>query len=226
MKLQNETEGAHGRWYNDACGTAFGMELLGERWSALVLRELMFGGLRFSDLRANLPGLSAKVLTERLERLEAVGAVRRVETPPPAPARLYELTEWGLAARPVIMELGRWAAQSAAHDPTLPLSPVSFMLSLQTMGNAGRVARWTEPVGFRFPNIAFVARGGEPLLAVERAEPRGCAAVLIAPAAPPLAAHFYGNMPLTDVGVSLEGSAQVAADFAAMFALPPKIGPA
>jgi len=81
MKLQKETEprrpdaDVHGRWYNDACGTAFGMELVGERWSLLIVRELMFGALRFSALRANLPGISAKVLTERLEKLEGAGVL-------------------------------------------------------------------------------------------------------------------------------------------------------
>ena len=75
MKLQKETrsvERLHGRWYNDACGTAFGLELLGERWALLIVRELMFGPRRFSDLRAGLPGISAKSLTERLD-----GLVRR-----------------------------------------------------------------------------------------------------------------------------------------------------
>ena len=78
MKLQKETkEGriAHGRWYDDACGTAFALELVGERWSLLIVRELMLGGRRFTDLRGSLPGISAKVLTERLSR--SWGAGRR-----------------------------------------------------------------------------------------------------------------------------------------------------
>ena len=68
MKLQKETE-SHGKWYQDACGTAFAMEIIGERWALLIIRELMLGGRRFSDLRASLPGISAKVLTERLTGL-------------------------------------------------------------------------------------------------------------------------------------------------------------
>ena len=68
MELQKETKQGkrHGKWYDDACGTAFALELVGERWSLLIVRELMFGGRRFSDLRAGLPGISAKVLSERL----------------------------------------------------------------------------------------------------------------------------------------------------------------
>ena len=136
MKLLNNTkstESIHGRWYADACGTAFGMELLGERWSLLIVRELMFGPRRFSDIRRNLPGLSAKVLTERLAGLEATGVIVRESANDPAPVQLYGLTDWGYAAEPIIQEIGRWAAASPLHDPTLPLSPASFMLSLRTM---------------------------------------------------------------------------------------------
>ena len=123
----------HGKWYGDACGTAFAMELVGERWSMLIIRELMLGGRRFSDLRGSLPGISAKVLTERLAGLEQAGVLTRRKLPPPAATQVYELTQWGYLAEPAIQELGRWAARSPAHDPTLPLSPVGFMLSLRTM---------------------------------------------------------------------------------------------
>src|SRR5688572_1712143 len=98
MKLQKETESLkepHGKWYADACGTAFAMELVGERWSILIIRELMLGGRRFSDLRASLPGISAKVLSERLGGLEQAGVLVRRKLPPPAATQVYELTEWG-----------------------------------------------------------------------------------------------------------------------------------
>ena len=114
---KSSRRGRHGKWYDDACGTAFAMELIGERWALLIVRELMFGGRRFSDIRASLPGLSAKVLTERLEALEQAGIVARVRLPPPASAQLYELTELGLAADEAIMALGRWAARSRPMIP-------------------------------------------------------------------------------------------------------------
>ncbi len=132
MKLQKETESLdkHGKWYQDACGTAFAMEIVGERWSILIIRELMLGGRRFSDLRASLPGISAKVLTERLGGLEQQGVLIRRKLPPPAATQVYELTSWGYLAEPAIQELGRWAARSPEHNLQLPLSPVSFMLEL------------------------------------------------------------------------------------------------
>ncbi len=105
MKLQKETN-AHGKWYDDACGTAFALELIGERWALLIIRELMFGGRRFSDLRGGLPSISAKVLTERLEGLERAGIVQRRQLPPPAAAQVYELTKWGYGAEESIQALG------------------------------------------------------------------------------------------------------------------------
>src|SRR5215217_7328563 len=126
------------RRYDDACGTAHGLELIGERWALLVLRELMLGARRFSDLRSDLPGISANVLTQRLSELEVRGLVRRRKLPPPASVQVYEATEWGLEAEAVIGALGRWAARSPLHDPTLPLSAVSIMLSFTNMLDATR----------------------------------------------------------------------------------------
>jgi DNA-binding HxlR family transcriptional regulator len=80
------------------------LELVGERWSLLIVRELMFGGRRFSDLRGGLPGISAKVLTERLEGLEQAGIVQRRQLPPPASVQVYELTKWGYSAETAIKE--------------------------------------------------------------------------------------------------------------------------
>ncbi|MFK4003803.1 winged helix-turn-helix transcriptional regulator [Qipengyuania sp. NPDC077563] len=230
MKLQKETRGrsksdvaGHGRWYGDACGTAFGMELVGERWSLLVVRELMFGARRFSDLRASLPGISAKVLTERLETLEAAGVLAKRKLPPPHSAQVYELTRWGYAAEPMIQEIGRWAAMSPQHDPTLPLSPVSFLLSLRTMFDPARAQGQSMRIGFRFPDAEFVAELNHGTLPVARAAPERCDAIFTAPAAPALAAMFYGGVRADEVGVTMEGNADAAQRFIDIFELPEKI---
>src|SRR3712207_9556825 len=96
----------------------------------------MLGPKRFSDLRSDLPGISANVLTQRLEGLEAAGVLVRRKLPPPASAQVYELTEWGYESEPIFQALGRWAARSPQHDPNLPFSAASFLLSLRKIGRA------------------------------------------------------------------------------------------
>ncbi|MBA3577769.1 MAG: helix-turn-helix transcriptional regulator, partial [Sphingomonas sp.] len=101
MTLQKITiprKGEARRGYGDACGTAHALELIGERWALLVLRELMLGPRRFTELKAELPGISANVLTQRLAELEERGLVRRTRLPPPASVQVYEATRWGLEA--------------------------------------------------------------------------------------------------------------------------------
>ena len=109
------------------------MDLIGERWSMPLIRELLLGPRRFSDLKTSLNGISANVLTQRLEGLEAAGVLIRRRLPPPAAVQVYELTPWGYESAPIFQALGRWAVRSPYHDATRPFSPVSLMLSLRTM---------------------------------------------------------------------------------------------
>lgn len=231
MKLLKETvssDALHGRWYNDACGTAFGMELIGERWALLIVRELMLGGRRFNDLRASLPGISAKVLTERLEKLEHAGVLVRRKLPPPASVQIYELTEWGYLAEPLIQEIGRWAARSSEHNPQLPLSPVSFMLSLRTMIDHEAAQKLDATIGFTVAGDSFLAelRGGT--MPVRRADEQERADVWFgADEALPLLRVFYGKQPLAEAqgggGVRIEGDRTVAQRFVGLFSLPEKV---
>src|SRR3954447_5971899 len=144
------------RTYEDACGAAHALDLVGERWALLVMRELMLGPKRFSDLRASLPGISANVLTQRLESLEAIGVLKRRKLPPPASVQVYELTPWGYESEPIFQALGRWAARSPSHDPTLPLSAVSLMLSFRTMFDPTRARGLSARIGFRIGEESFV----------------------------------------------------------------------
>lgn len=109
------------------------MDLIGERWSMPLIRELLLGPRRFSDLKTSLNGISANVLTQRLEGLELAGVLVRRKLPPPASVQVYELTPWGYESAPIFQALGRWAVRSPHHDPSRPFSPVSLMLSLRTM---------------------------------------------------------------------------------------------
>jgi DNA-binding HxlR family transcriptional regulator len=231
MKSQEVTNAVerqvHGRWYDDACGMAFAMELVGERWTLLIVRELMLGPLRFSDIKAALPGLSAKVLTERLAGMEAFGILRRRKLPPPTPTQLLELTEWGLALEPSIQVLGRWAAMSPAHNPQLPMTPVAFMLSLRTMLDDAAARTLEVRAGFTVAGDSFVADLADGLMPVSRA-PEGEGEIgFAAGAALPLLRVFYGKQPLEQAeqaGVVIRGDRDLARRFVALFALPAKVG--
>lgn len=222
MKLEKVTKhqkAEQKRRYDDACGLAHALDLIGERWGMLVLRELAFGPRRFSELKTDLPGISANVLSQRLAELERRGIVRKTRLPPPASAQVYEATDWGLEAAPLIARLGRWAARSRLHDPTLPISHVSIMMSLQTMLEPERAAGMAAKLGFRLGETSYVATLHDGQLEVERREIEGCETVFTAAPAQ-LAAVIYGGAPLETIGV--EGDIALARRFTTLFPLPPK----
>jgi DNA-binding HxlR family transcriptional regulator len=97
--------------YDQACPVARAAEIVGERWTLLIVRELLCGPKRFADLRRHLPGLSSSVLASRMEQLQERGIVARNESPPPQPASLFELTELGRALGPTLREMARWGVR-------------------------------------------------------------------------------------------------------------------
>ncbi len=107
-----------GRRYNQYCGVARALDQVGERWSLLIVRDLLDGPQRYSDLQHRLVGIPSDMLATRLRHLEAVGIVRRSVLPPPAGSRVYELTDRGRALEPTIVELARWGAELLG-EPTL-----------------------------------------------------------------------------------------------------------
>jgi DNA-binding HxlR family transcriptional regulator len=119
------------RTYRDRCGIARALDAVGDRWALLVVRELLLGPKRFTDLRAGLPRVSPDVLAQRLRELEAAGVLRRDTLPPPAASHVYVLTERGRDLRTVILELGRWGSGEPANDG--PLGPDAAVIALMTM---------------------------------------------------------------------------------------------
>ena len=223
MSLQKITESRRSeekRRYDDACGLAHALELIGERWAVLVLRELMFGARRFSELRVDLPGISANVLTQRLAELEQRGLVRKTRLPPPASVQVYEATEWGLEAAPVLRSLGKWAVRSMCHDPSRPVSHVSIMMSMQTMFDAERAGDLQGRFGFRFGETSYVAeiRGGT--FDARRGE-IGEVDVLFTAAPGEIAGVLYGGAPLETIEV--KGDMGRARRFITLFPLPEKV---
>ena len=219
-KVTEERQADAKRSYDDACGTAHALDLIGERWSLLVLRELMLGPRRFSELKADLPGISANVLAQRLVELEQRGLVRKARLPPPASVQVYEATDWGLEAEPIVQALGRWAARSPRHDPTLPISGVSILLSFRTMIDRDKARGIDARIGFRFGQSGYVASLHDGEITVERGLSDGCDVTFTA-APTALAAVVYGGAPLDSVEV--EGDMALAKRFTTLFPLPPKV---
>ena len=230
MELEKITDSRNSpskRRYDDACGTAHALDLIGERWSLLVMRELMLGPKRFSDIRADLPGISANTLTQRLEGLEQAGIVVRSQLPPPASGQVYELTEWGYQSKPIMGALGRWATRSPSHDPTQHFSAVSLILSFQAMGQPGLPKDIDASIGFRLGRESYRVRIRDGAIDAARGEADG--ADLIFTGAPrTIAAAVYGGVPLAALeaegALGIEGDRALAERFVTLFPLPPKAG--
>lgn len=231
MKLEKVTKAAQSgekRWYEDACGTALALEFVGERWSLLIMRELMFGPRRFGEIKANLPGVSANILTQRLAGLEAAGVLIRRKLPTSGSVQVFELTRWGYEAWPIMAAMGRWATRSASHDPTLFFSPASAMMSLRTMFDRERAGALRMTIAFRFPTDSFVAAVADGAIDIHRGE-TPLADVIFTGETGTLAAAVYGKVPFADLEASglltLAGDRALAARFVDLFHLPEKIAP-
>lgn len=224
-KITELREAARKRSYEDACAAAHALDLVGERWALLVMRELMLGPKRFSDLRATLPGISANVLTQRLEGLEAASIVIRRELPPPAASRVYELTEWGYEAEPIFQALGRWAARSPLHDPTLAFSTNSLIMSLRTMFNSLAAEGFSARIRLRMGFEAFLVVIDKGDMTITPAGEHGVDAILLGDARS-IAAVIYGGVPLEALeaagALKVSGDRGVLARFFSLFPLPPK----
>lgn len=216
---------AEKRQYDDACATAHALDLVGDRWALLVVRELLFGPKRFTDLRRDLPGISTNVLTQRLEGLAAAAILVQRKLPPPASAWVYELTEWGYASEPVFQALGRWGAMSPFHDPARPISANSLLLSFRTMIDAERTLGLEARIGFRFGEEAFRAELSGGAIQIARG-PAHEADLSFTGTPRSLAAAVYGGVPLDEIIAS--GALQIAGDralaerFVQLFPLPAK----
>ena len=146
------------RTYGDRCGVARALDVVGERWALLIVRELLLGPKRFTDLRAGLPNLSPDVLAQRLRELEASEVVRRRTLAPPAGSRVYELADRGRKLEPVVLALGRWGS-AAPFPPTEPwIGADSVMIALKTLFDRDAAVGMTASYGLRLGGQSFRAR--------------------------------------------------------------------
>jgi DNA-binding HxlR family transcriptional regulator len=151
------------RTYGDGCGIAHALDLVGERWALLVIRELLLGPKRFKDLRAGLPSASTNVLSQRLRELEDAAIIRRRTLPPPAGSSVYELTERGRELKPIVISLGTWAVRSPSFPEGAPVGTDSVIIALGTFFDADAAGDLSAVYELRFGDDTFHAAidGGE-----------------------------------------------------------------
>jgi DNA-binding HxlR family transcriptional regulator len=211
------------RTYADGCAAAHALDLVGERWALLVVRELLLGPKRFTDLRLGLPHASPNVLAQRLRDLGAAGVVRRGKLPPPAASRIYELTEWGQDLEPVIIALGKWGVRSPSKPPDAELGVDSLILSFRTMFDPERAAGFDATYEFRLGEACFRAEIAEGQLEIERGTAEAPDATVEAEAGT-LAALVYDDLELDDAlssgDLRIEGDGEAVERFLTLFPLP------
>lgn len=206
---------------------AHGLELVGERWAMLVVRELMLGAKRFGDIKDGLPGISANVLSHRLDELERAGLVTRRKLPKPASVWVYDLTDWARELEPVMQRFGRWAARDPHHRKDLHFGVTSLILSLRTNFDPLLAAGQMLTIQLR-PNdeayVATVARRRLTIAPGETAEPDAT----IAGDPRMLAAVTYGGRPFADAvaagDLAVAGDLRSAELFLSLYTLPPTVG--
>lgn len=211
------------RSYDDGCATAHALELIGERWALLVVRELALGPKRFGDLRKGLPGISPNVLTQRLQELEAASVVVRRRLPQPASVWVYDLTNWGRELEPLIREIGRWAARSPTLPMDRPMSVNSLILSFRTMFEPARARSFALTIALTLDGQPFRATVAYGALDIEPGETDAPTAAIDAdPNA--LARVVYGggslDAALEQGLLRIEGDRTAVERFVTLFPLP------
>jgi DNA-binding HxlR family transcriptional regulator len=192
------------RTYGDGCAIARALDLVGERWALLVVRELVLGPKRFTDLKRGLPNASPNVISERLRELERAGVVERDKLPPPAGSRVYRLTEWGRELEDVVVALGRWGARSPAPGRDAPIGADSLALALRSRFDPRAAGDLRASYELRLGEDRFRVAVSDGTVDVARgAADRPDATIDSDPTT--LAAVLWDDRPLADAPMRIEG---------------------
>jgi DNA-binding HxlR family transcriptional regulator len=156
------------RSYGDPCGIARALDVVGERWALLVVRELVLGPKRFTDLRLHLPGIATDVLSQRLRQLEQAGILRTTTLAPPASGQAYALTDRGHELEPVLHALGRWGSQESFEAARHEMTVDAFAVALSTVFDPSAAHGLDATVVLDLEDDRVVARVQDGLLEVSR----------------------------------------------------------
>ncbi|MFI6599534.1 winged helix-turn-helix transcriptional regulator [Nonomuraea sp. NPDC050536] len=159
------------RTYGDPCALTRALDVIGERWALVIVRELLFGPKRYSDLQGGLPNASPTVLAQRLKELEGADVIQRRKLGPPARAWVYELTDWGRELEPILVRLGHWGRRTPRHDAAGMLSTDSLMLALESHLDLTRLGGLTATYLVDLGEDLFTVRLVDGALAIRREEP-------------------------------------------------------
>jgi DNA-binding HxlR family transcriptional regulator len=203
--------------YFDGCPSAHALDLIGDRWALLVVRELLLGPKRFTDLRRGLPRISRNVLSQRLDDLKVAGVLVRRTLPPPAPAAVYELTTRGLELESVLNAIGRWGARSPLLPDSDSIGVDTFVLGLRSRYDSAAAEQLDATYELRIEQEAFEFRVQAEQLTVRRgASPQPDAVIAVVPGA--MAAVGRGARPLRSaLSTSAGATNDDVARFAALF---------
>jgi DNA-binding HxlR family transcriptional regulator len=147
------------RTYKQHCGIARALDVIGERWALLIVRELVLGPKRFTDLREGLPGIATNVLSQRLRQLERDGIVARRRLPPPAASGVYELTDYGQELVPIMLELGRWGARTMGdRSPERTQRPEWFAVAMKAFYEPEAAEDVSATIGLDLDGAEFTLR--------------------------------------------------------------------
>jgi DNA-binding HxlR family transcriptional regulator len=166
------------RPYAQGCGTAFALDVVGDRWALLIVRELVLGPKRFTDLRDGLPGIGPNVLSQRLKELEEAGVVRHRTLPPPAGSSVYELTDWGRELKPIVISLGTWAVHSPTFPEDAPVGTDSVIIALGTFFDAAAAGDLDARYELRFGDDTFRASIADGAIEFDRGPAEDPVAIL------------------------------------------------
>jgi DNA-binding HxlR family transcriptional regulator len=202
------------RTYGDRCGIARALDLVGERWALLIVRELLLGPKRFTDMRTGLPNIGPDVLSQRLRDLESSGIVRRRMLSPPAASQVYELTDWGRELEPVVLGLGRWGSQAPVPSDDAPLGADAAMLALKTMFVPSAADGLHASYAVRLSNYEYDVRVADGRLEITRGVPAHPDATIETEPAT-LATVLWHGRPVDDLHI--EGSRAALARFLDLF---------
>jgi DNA-binding HxlR family transcriptional regulator len=212
------------RSYGEACRFAYALDVVGERWALLVVRELLLGPKRFTDLRTGLPHASSNILSERLRDLEHGGVIQRRKLPPPAASTVYELTEWGRELEPIVTKLGAWGARSPIPPDSQEIGPDSIVLALRSLFDAEAAGDLGACYNLEIGESRFRVDVEDGEVELSRGAAEDPTVAIATADAGIFAAILAGQIPLDDAIASgtaeIEGSKQAAKRFLRLFPMP------